>query len=485
MSLLADGRSVRGRQLPRISHVPAHDSTAAGDDAIECAGIAGLQLDEWQQHAVRFGLAERDSQWAAREVGVCAPRQNGKGGIIETLELYWLFVLDEPLIVHSAHLFDTSIEAMRRLTDLIDGVDEFRRRVKTIRTANGQEVIELLSGARIRFKTRTRGGGRGLSAPKFIADEAMYLPEEVMGAVMPIMSAQKEAQAWFLGSAVDQVVHDHGVTFSRIRERGLSEDGDLAYFEWSVDAENPDQLSDYDANNRELWASANPALGVRISERAIESEMATLARRTFAVERLGVGDWPRTDGLADTAIDPRAWDDLTDRNSEFVGDVVFAIDVAPDRAHACISAAGKRADGLFHVERVSHGRGTGWVAQRAGELQANHKPKAFVCDQVGPAMSLLPDLERAGVTMETLTSQDHAQACAFLYDAVEQKTLRHLGTDELRSAVRGAAKRPLGDAWAWSRKNSSVDITPLVSATLALWRACGTDEKPLIAWSFV
>ena len=35
--------------------------------------------------------------------------------------------------------------------------------------------------------------------------------------------------------------------------------------------------------------------------------------------------------------------------------------------------------------------------------------------------------------------------------------------------MKGATKRPLGDAWAWSRKNSTVDISPLVAATLALW----------------
>jgi hypothetical protein len=37
------------------------------------------------------------------------------------------------------------------------------------------------------------------------------------------------------------------------------------------------------------------------------------------------------------------------------------------------------------------------------------------------------------------------------------------------TAIRGATTRPLGDAWAWSRKNSDVDITPLVSCTLAHW----------------
>jgi hypothetical protein len=39
------------------------------------------------------------------------------------------------------------------------------------------------------------------------------------------------------------------------------------------------------------------------------------------------------------------------------------------------------------------------------------------------------------------------------------------------AAIQGAVKRSLGDAWAWSRKSSNVDISPLVASTLALWGA--------------
>jgi hypothetical protein len=47
---------------------------------------------------------------------------------------------------------------------------------------------------------------------------------------------------------------------------------------------------------------------------------------------------------------------------------------------------------------------------------------------------------------------------------------RVAGVDgELDSAIKGAAKRTLGEAWAWSRKSSDVDISPLVSVTLAFW----------------
>jgi hypothetical protein len=68
-----------------------------------------------------------------------------------------------------------------------------------------------------------------------------------------------------------------------------------------------------------------------------------------------------------------------------------------------------------------------------------------------------------------VNAKDQAQACGMLYDAVEQDAFRHLGEQALTSAVKGAVKRPLSDAWAWSRKNSGVDISPLVAVTLAGW----------------
>jgi hypothetical protein len=70
-----------------------------------------------------------------------------------------------------------------------------------------------------------------------------------------------------------------------------------------------------------------------------------------------------------------------------------------------------------------------------------------------------------------VTAREYAQACGGFFDAVDNRELRHLNTPELLAAVRGAVKRPLGEAWAWDRKNTHVDISPLVAATLALREA--------------
>jgi hypothetical protein len=79
---------------------------------------------------------------------------------------------------------------------------------------------------------------------------------------------------------------------------------------------------------------------------------------------------------------------------------------------------------------------------------------------------------------------DHALACALLAQTVADRKLRHLGDDGLRAALKGAARKPHGEGWLWSRRHSAVDISPLVAATLALWGqaqlGADADWEPLI-----
>ena len=78
-----------GQQQPRLKVTP----TAAADDAaniIEMCACYGLVLDPWQQMALQCGLRlGDDGRWAADTVAICAPRQRGKGCLIEARALGW------------------------------------------------------------------------------------------------------------------------------------------------------------------------------------------------------------------------------------------------------------------------------------------------------------------------------------------------------------------------------------------------------------
>ena len=477
-------RSVSGTQTPSVLWVP-ESASSAGREVIDLARAAGLTLDPWQELVLMGAMGERpDGRWQAVEVGVEVSRQNGKGGILEARELAGLYIFGERLQIHSAHQFDTSLEAFRRLLFLIEEHDDFSRRVKRVSKSHGEEGIELTNGQRVRFRTRTKGGGRGFSGDVVYLDEAMDIPLTAHGALMPTLSARPNPQVWYLGSAVDQDVHEHGLVFANVRRRGIEGgDPELAFFGWEA-AASMDEAEDL-LDDRQAWADANPALGIRITEEFVALERRSMAPRTFMVERLGVGDWPRT-GEEDEegTLTIEMWERVEDEHSQVLDPVRLAVDVRPDRSRSAIAAAGYRQDGRRHVEVIEHKSGTNWVAARCKELQDRHRAGAVIYDQRSPAAALLPQFVEHGVKVAPVGPSEMAQGCGMLFDDVSDDALRHTGQPMLASAVRGAARRPLGDSWAWSRKTSTADICPLVAVTLARW-ALGEKRRssePLVAW---
>ncbi|HUR74439.1 MAG TPA: hypothetical protein VMZ00_09185 [Sporichthya sp.] len=476
-----------GVQQPRISSIPPYVSSS-GQDVVDLAASAGLILDPWQEYCLRHGLGEReDGRWSAFEVGVVVSRQNGKGSVFEARCLAGLFLFGERLILYSAHEFKTAQEMFLRMQALVEGSDAFRRRVKRIRTSHGDEGIELLDGARLRFVARSTGSGRGFSGDLNIMDEAFNLPDAAVDALMPTMSARPNPQLWYGSSAADKTIAPCE-QLGRVRRRGIAGgDPSLFYAEWSIESCTPEcgeGCTEHDnPASPDSWAKANPALGIRISVEHVAREHASMGAKGFLRERLGVGNWP-TDQADQWAVIPEAkWRAVADPASEPVGKVAFAIHVSPDRSWAAIATAGRRADGLAHVEVVDHRPGTKWVADRVKQMQERWDPCAWVVDAGSPAGSLIADLEavrieKAGgefVKLE-ITKPNHREvghAFGQLVDAVMPEegasSIRVLPHPALDAAVAGAVTRPLGDAKAWDSKAASVDICPLVAVTFAAW----------------
>lgn len=469
-----------GQQIPRINSVPSY-SYSSGVEAVELAQHAGLILDPWQQHVLVNGLGENEvGEWATFEVCTVVSRQNGKGAIIEARELAGLFLFGERLIIHTAHEFKTAQEAFGRLRMWIENNDEFRRRVKKFTLGASTLGVELMDGARLRFLSRTKGSGRGFSCDCLIMDESMILGSESMAALLPTMSARDNPQVWYFGSAG---MGDVSTQLAMLRERGLAgNDDSLAYFEWSVDVHNEQCVRGCNlhksVDDQTGWFEANPGIGYRITTEYIDRERRALGPAMFARERLGVGEYP--DPEAGTSpISVAQWDDL--RDDESVPDdngLVFAVDIPPDRGSAVI-AAYSETDGVGHTELIDRRAGTAWVVPRLQELVEEWEPAAIAIDGRGPAASLLIELEDAGISppldpehpmrgdLYVLTITDMESGCGQMVDAVRQKDFRHLGDEVLRIAVAGAAIREITDAWVWTRRKSTMDVSPLVAVTMA------------------
>ena len=99
-------RQLTGAQRPRICWIPRALSTAQGSDAVELAASAGLMLDDWQGWTLTQSMGTAaGGLWSNFEVGLLVCRQVGKNAILEARELAGLFLLDESLLIHTAHEF--------------------------------------------------------------------------------------------------------------------------------------------------------------------------------------------------------------------------------------------------------------------------------------------------------------------------------------------------------------------------------------------
>jgi phage terminase large subunit-like protein len=293
------GVPLLGSQEPRVCSLPLFDSDRSGQNAVALAGEAGLRLDPWQRLVLESGLRRRGGKWAAFEVALIVARQNGKGTVLEALELAALFLYpDVRMILHSAHQFKTAAEAFLRVRALIEDNPDFDRKVARIRTAAGAEAIELKDGKRLRFVARSSGSGRGFTSDLVILDEAYELGDQQMAALLPTLSARPDPQVWYTSTAGGP----DSIQLGRVRARGVAgADQSLAFMEWSADE------AAYDPADPQDWALANPGLGIRIAPEYIEREMAALGAEAFARERLSIGDYP-VDGGAWEVIRQDAWD---------------------------------------------------------------------------------------------------------------------------------------------------------------------------------
>jgi hypothetical protein len=490
----------RGVQVPQIVHQPRDVHSLAGaEEAIELADNYGLcdghPLSESQRFRLRNALGERaDGSWSATTVADFGPRQgSGKSDTINARELAGLVLFGERLIIHTAHEFPTANESFLRLVAVFDAWDDLRKLVARIRYGNGSQAIEFLSGQRVVYKARTAGGVRGFAkADLTVYDEAQHIKAEHVAASGPAKLANPNAQSWYAGSG--------GLEASKqawqLRKMALRGEGArLAYTEhtaedvWVSETGTVKSVRPENVMSRDVWVGAIPGYGIWVTDESLEALHLELggddelfAREALCVwdtepgEEVGVIDLDEWSTLADAAKDDYPGSQIVDRHC-------FALDVAADRSWAAFGVAGRRSDGLLHVEVVETAKRTGWVVD-VGKALFEEWGLPIRVQKGSPAASFTDELRDAGVDVLEVSVGEFGEAVGRFLDAVENKTLRHTRQGSLFGALKGAVLRSSGDASVWARRTSKADISPLVAVTLALGGVAVPVEEVQDAWAF-
>lgn len=409
------------------------------------------------------------------------PRQNGKNAVLEVIELAALYLFDEKRIIHSAHLTRTAVDHMERMKELVRSNPELDAITRFYDTNGKERMVRLDTGGRIEFVTRGQKTMRGGSPSRVIFDEALFLTDEQIQAILPSLSAQsmnEEGAPQFLYTSSAPLKHSKLLHRLRAQAFGPGDFDRMFAAEWGIELPEGG-FDEIDISNVDLWYATNPGMGIRISEEWVrETEFTQLSPEAFAIERLGVV-FPPDDDVDDAKIDPDSWAATTvDRPSVRIepGSITIAFAVAVDGTHASIAiAAGTIAQPYFEV--VEDRDGVGWLPDRLVALIDTWQPTAIGCNNAGPTAAqvgaVIDAMRRATppISADRLTqlnAGEYAAACQNLFTAIVEGRAEHLaGQGPLDEAAANAVERRIGEGFGWNIRNTEVPISPLEAASVA------------------
>ena len=465
---------------PRLSEVARHlvlpqGIVTTGFPAVRetCLQLK-IVFDPWQEGAGSAILGKRsDGLYASDAIVLSIPRQVGKTFLIGAIIFALCLNTPDSLVLWTAHRSPTANETYQSMKAMCQR-PELAAHIESASAPAGNGVIKFHNGSRILFGAREQGFGRGFAKVAIIVfDEAQILTQNALDDMIPATNQAANPLIIYVGTPPKPT--DPGEVFTSLRRDALAgESADTLYIEIAADP-------DAEPTDREQWRKMNPSYPKRTSARAILRMKKNLSPESFRREAMGI--W---DELAKSyAFGAGAWESCA--LDEDPGPVVdsIALSVSMDRKFSSIGAAGMASDRLL-VGAVARREGTGWLVPEARRIHQEHGVPVVVARS---AADLIPALEAVGfVANQSLIiarAGDTQDACAQIYDRVQQRTLAHAKHADLDESVYGAHRRNIGDRWVWDRKNSETDVSMLEAVTLAAWGASKQQVQPREFWGTV
>lgn len=456
----------KGSTKPRLSNAPIKGRSRI-DEVLPWLKEIGQELLPWQEHVLTDMLkVDKNGMFIRKTNLLLLPRQQGKTHLARIRILAGLYLFGEMSIVAMSSNRAMALDTFRKVCDLVETTPQLKAQLKQIRVANGQESLELISGARYEIVAATRDGSRGKTADLLFVDEVREVDEAAWTAARPITRARPNSQILLTSNAGDAF----STVLNTLREKAISyPPKSMGFWEYSA----PDFCDIWD---REAWYVSNPALGYLLDEDTLAEAISTSSTEATRTETLCQwisslrSPWPY-----------RAYEDLTVQDLQILPGLptIFAIDISVTKRDASLVAGQIREDGMMMVGVVAQFHSDQQVdelkiAVEVNEWARKYRPK-LICFDKYTSMTIAERLALSGHKIQDMSGQVFYQACSDLLDAIVNRRLIHSGQESLVESMNSCAAKETDAGWRIVRRKSAGDV----SAAIALAMVVHQLQKPI------
>lgn len=493
----------KGSTVPRIFTPPLRELTPQTSRGFEfiafCREILGITLYPWQEwlaiHALELNL---DGTYRYRRILVLVARQNGKTLFCACLGAFWIYLDSgrepgrEPVdfkILGVAQNLDIAREPyllVRRWADPKPETPEdeeltipaLAAATSLISKTNGREEIRAKSGAH--YQIRAGDSARGKPSARVLMDEVREQKTwAAWNAVSQTTKSFINGQLWGVSNAGDA----RSVVLRKMRDSALKQvelarklgeaygdaeadgvDTTKALFEWSA----PEDAEPTDAA---AICAANPSIGYGgITVDVCRSDYDGWNEADYRAEVL----CQFVDAKVTPYLNPDEFQKCVVANGDVRIDrdarIVWAVDTSHDRKTTWIASAVMCEDGVPFVTVRQPRTGMLWLPGEIERLcQTSGSYEVMIQERGCPAMEFAQPMLDAGLNVRTVPGSWFGIATGRFRDAVREGRVRFISQKPVDLAVRAGVTKAFGETQAWSRRDSAVDIAPLVAMTLALY----------------
>ena len=448
-----------------------------GQYAVEMSAEHGMKPDPWQELLVKQIYIEKCVQ-----IGISAPRQNGKNGVAEIVELYSPTVCGHK-ILHTAHRRDTVMKHFARLCARWYENRKYKDLMQHCDVTHGSGFQEIVfdTGGRISFITRSDTGGRGDSVDYLILDEAQEMTEGEWAALVPTLTASPNAKILMFGTPPVSSRVGKGIVFQRFRQDAY--DGNLSegemYAEWGITDLKKDDVKDIRTQER-----VNPAWNYRINKNIVRIDSRNMETEEFAREHLGY--WYK--GAKNTIYKEDQWTTgIVKKRPAIDGVVRFAVGIvyAQDGESWAAAFGAVMGDGNYYTELIDLAnmkKGTIQILQIIGQFYKSDKFVGALVHGKAGALNLLGDAEACNLfkpAIIELCRYDSKVASNTLFDTLmSNDEIQHIDQEPLKESLLSLDKYMINKGGGFGFVSRTGKLIAAEASALALYWAKNRKPKP-------